>query len=221
MVQFTDQEWKAIDSSLPPSRYLRRRTDSMRRDVEAQLNFFLKYRNSLWTALWTKRAVKRIKGYVPKLRRDVAGLIDDPVFLSAGLPMGRVADYDFGPLLRNLERLQDEMDSTESRTLMMPGRKSVAPIDFLVAFLNWIQNDVTRDNVIRSNKRTEKASASTFIHLCCQKVGLSKGQVDRSLKRNISKFHNLLSHGVDLSTNPFGTRNHKSVSKRARPKSKS
>jgi hypothetical protein len=109
------------------------------------------------------------------------------------------------------------MTSAESRMSMRPGRKSVAPIGYLVTQLNWLQNAFTRDNVMRSNKRTEKARGSEFIHLCCQKVGVSKGQVDRALRRNISQFHMTLAYGADLSS----VRGHRSSSKRGRLKLKS
>ena len=123
--------------------------------------------------------------------------------------------------LRSLDRVQREMDSAEGLTSQRPGRKSTAPIDFLVTNLNWIQNDATRDNVIRSNKKTEKTKGREFIRQCCKKVGLSEGQIDRALKRNISKFHNMLSRGVDLSGNPSSSWPHVSESKRARQRLKS
>jgi hypothetical protein len=161
----------------------------MRREVEAQLNYFLKYRKSLWTALPTKRSIKKIQNYTAKLQRELEGLIDDPVFLSAGLPHGRISDNGIRALLRSLEHIQSEMEGAEGRLSMRRGRKSVSPTDFLVTFLNWIQREATRKEVVRSNKRTEKASAGIFIKLCCQKVGLSKGQVERSLKRSIARSH--------------------------------
>jgi hypothetical protein len=160
----------------------------MRREVEANLNFFLKYRKSLWTASSTKRSIKKIQNYTAKLQRELEGLIVDPVFLSAGLPHGRISDNGRA-LLRSLEHIQSEMEGAEGRLSMRPGRKSVSPTDFLVTFLNWIQRETTRKEVVRSNKRTEKASAGIFIKLCCQKVGLSEGQVERSLKRNIATSH--------------------------------
>jgi hypothetical protein len=194
--------------------------DSKRREVEARLNLFLKYRQSLWTSLRTKRSIKKVKNYATKLKAELKYLTADPVYLSAGLALGSPSSNDFSILLRALNDVQREMESAESRTSMKAGRKSTSPVDFLVSFLNWVQNDATRDNVIRSNKRTERASGSEFIHLCCRKVGLSKGQTDRALKRNISKFHSMLSYGVDLSVNPSGSRNQYSGSKRARPRSK-
>jgi hypothetical protein len=161
----------------------------MRREVEAQLNYFLKYRKSLWTASSTKRSIKKIQNYTAKLQRELEGLIVDPVFLSAGLPHGRISDNGIRPLLRSLEHIQSEMEGAEGRLSMRPGRKSVSPTVFLVTFLNWIQREATRKEVVRSNKRTEKASAGIFIKLCCQKVGLSEGQVERSLKRSIATSH--------------------------------
>jgi hypothetical protein len=221
VIRFTEQEWKAIANTLPPSKQFRRRMDSKRREVEGQLNFFLKYRQSLWTSLRTKRSIKKVKNYATKLQTELEYLTNDPVYLSAGRSMGSPSNRDFSSLLSALDNVQREMESTESRTSMKPGRKSAGPVDFLVTHLNWIQNVATRDNVIRSKKKTEKASGSNFIYLCCQKVGLSKGQVDRALMRNISKFHSMLSYSVDLSSDPFGAGNHKSGSKRARPRSKS
>jgi len=195
VVRFTDREWKAIVMVLPQSKRLQLRTASMKRDVEAKLNYFLRYRESLWTALPTKRSIKKIQNYATKLRHELEGLMDDPVFLSAGLPHGRISDGEIPKFLRDLKHIQTEMDGAEGRLSMKPGRKSVRPTDFLITFLNWIQRGLTRKEVVRSNKHTEKASAVVFIKLCCRKVGLTEGQVERSLKRTIAITHMIHSTG--------------------------
>lgn len=180
---------------LPQSKRLQLRTASMKRDVEAHLNYFLRYRGSLWTALPTKRSIKKTLNYITKLKHELDALIDDPVYLSAGLPHGWISDSKIPIFLRKLKDIQSEMEFAEGRLSMGPGRKSIGPTDFLVAFLNWIQREVTRREVVRSNKRTEKASAVEFIKLCCKKVGLSERQVERSLKRTIATTHTIHSAG--------------------------
>ena len=220
-MKFTDLEWKAIADTFPTSRSTRRLMNSSRRQVEEHLTRYVRHRQSLWTSLQTKRSIKKIENYATKLRTELEALLTDQVFFSASLPYGSASDL--GEIIRSqlkkLASLQYDMSSAENRLSMRPGRKRL-PVDFLVMHLNWIQNAVTKDNVIRSNKRADKARSSTFIHLCCRKVGLSKGQVDRALRRNISYFHKNLGNGIDLSVNPRSARKHKSSSNRARPKSK-
>jgi hypothetical protein len=222
LARFTDQEWKAISDIFSSSRAVRRRVNSRRQQVEEHLARYLRHRESLWTSLKTKRSVKKIDNYATKLRTELEALLIDPAFFSAGRPLGLTSDpvQIIRPLLKNLDWLQHDMRSAEGRLSMGPGRKKL-PVDFLVMNLNWIQNTVTNDNVIRSNKRrSDKALGSAFIHMCCQKVGLSKGQIDRALRRNISYFHKSLGDGLDVSNHPFRTRKQYSASKRARPKKK-
>ena len=56
---------------------------------------------------------------------------------------------------------------------MLPGRKPTRDIDFLVQMLSDIQAEVSRDNVQRSIKNSDKARGSKFVFLCAKKVGLS------------------------------------------------
>jgi hypothetical protein len=195
VVRFTKKEWKEVVSVLPQTRRLQSRSNRMRLDVESHLNYFLKYRKSLWTARKTKRSVNKIQSYAIKLERELELLIEDPIFLTAGLAHGRISDLRIHPLLPSLEQLQREMEGAEGRLSMRPGRKSVKPTDFLITFLNQIQHEATREQVARSNKRTNEAKVRTFIEVCCRKVGLSKGQVDRSLKRTITISHVIYSTG--------------------------
>jgi hypothetical protein len=186
VVHFTDQEWKEIVKTFPWSKKFPRNTNARRQQIEAYLNFYLKYSGSLRTSLKTKRSIEKVVRYIPKLRSELKYLIQDPVFLLSGLPNGWTSPPDFSVLFRALDDLEETMDSSAARIQKRPGRKSTAPLDFLIISLNEIQRDVTSDNVIRSNKRTDKASGSTFIHLCCRKVGVSKSQVERAIKRRVT-----------------------------------
>ena len=219
-MRFTDGEWKAIIECFPTSSDLQQRQQSMRDDVEAHLNFFLRYKQSYSTSLNTKRSINKVRNYAIKLRKELDFLANDTVYQVAGLPMGKIGNTDFDLLIKKLGWLQFDMESAASRVSMRPSRKPTGPTDFLITHLNWIQGDVTGEPVIRSNKRTERANANNFVKLCCKKVGLSQDQIDRSLKRVISKFHSALALGVDISSNPFGEPREKFASKRARPKSK-
>ena len=108
---------------------------------------------------------------------------------------------------------------------MRSGRKIIVLVDNLVESLNWIQADVTIDNVINSNKdaRARKAIGANFIALCCEKVGLSTGQIKRAIKRNVAKFHRALEYdGFDLALGEnVPEQMIRKKSKRARPRSRS
>ena len=106
---------------------------------------------------------------------------------------------------------------------MGPGRKSLQPIDGLVQFLNWIQVESSGENVRYSGKDSDRARASKFVHLCCETVGLSKGQIDRALKRNAAEYHRALEHqGIDMALDEMVDEDKRlSRGKRSRPRSRS
>jgi hypothetical protein len=172
--------------------------------VEAGLALCRSEQDALRTSLTTKRSIDKVRRYATKLRDELGKLLTDSVFLSAGQPhwhsRPRPQTDDFEPLFAALKSLHTVMETAQSRTAMRPGRKSVEPLDSLVQYLNWIQADIVGDNVIRSNKNTEKARSSDFIRICCKKVGFTDGQIERALRRNASKFHHSLEHDAfDLS----------------------
>jgi hypothetical protein len=196
VIHFTDQEWKEIVNTFPWSKKFLRNSKVRREQVEGLLNSFVKYRDSLRTSLNTKRSIKKVVGYILNLRRELGYLIRDRTFLLSERPMGWMSPPDFSVVLRALDDLEEEMDSSAARLQKKPGRKSTSPLDHLIVFLNDIQRDMTSDNVIRSNKRTDKASGSTFIHLCCRKVSVSGSQVDRAIKRRVTDTNKMAPLGL-------------------------
>jgi hypothetical protein len=168
--------------------------------------------------LKTKRSIAKIRRYATKLCNEVETLLVDRVFYVAGQPFwssrARPKRGDFDKLFSALSDLQSAMETAQSRTTMQPGRKSVQPIDNLLKFLNWIQAEASDDNVQRSAKDSDRSNSTRFVHLCCKKVGLTKGQVERALRRNISEFHAAIMHdNFDLSVG-------KAINKKYRPKSR-
>jgi hypothetical protein len=106
---------------------------------------------------------------------------------------------------------------------MKSGRKSIEPIDGLVQFLNWLQVESSGENVQHSGKDSDRAKASKFVHLCCETVDLSKGQIDRALKRNAAAYHRALEHqGIDTALDEqVVDKVRLSRAKRSRPRSRS
>jgi hypothetical protein len=164
--------------------------------VEASLALYRGERDSERTSRQTKDSIKSVRTCASRLRKELEKLLKDPVFFSAGQPpwhsRPRLSVDDFQPLLNQLEKLQLRMNEAQERTRMRPGRKSTGAIDRLVQSLNWLQARVTGDNTIRSGKASDVSRSAEFIHLCCGTVGLTKGQIDRALSRNVSEYHETL-----------------------------
>jgi hypothetical protein len=105
---------------------------------------------------------------------------------------------------------------------MRPGRKSTTLADRLVLMLNSVLAESSGNNVVRSTKLSAKARSSEFVRFCCKKVGLSDGQIDRAMKRNIADYHRTLEyHNFDLSLGEsVDEEQRRERSRRCRPRSR-
>ncbi len=74
---------------------------------------------------------------------------------------------------------------------MRPGRKSIQSIDFLIEHLNQIQGAVSGDYLKQSSNRD---TAAEFVALCCEKIGLTRRQVLRSIARRAANSHRVLTN---------------------------
>lgn len=216
----TDEEWGELSRIIPISR-------KQRLDIEVWLAVFTSERASSKTSLQTKRRIAKLRRYATKLETELHQLLEDPIFYSAGRPswsaLPRPAKDDFHLLFAQLETLQAVLEVAQTRTSMKPGRKAIEPIDGLVKQLNWVLTDIGRSQVIRSGKDSGKAESSKFIRFCCRKVGLSDGQIDRALRRNVAEYHRGLEYqAFDVSADePVNEDERRSRGKRSRPRSRS
>ncbi|MHC6157820.1 hypothetical protein ACVSQB_39440 [Bradyrhizobium elkanii] len=90
-----------------------------------------------------------------------------------------------------MQQLDPLLAAATLRMTMKPGRKSTRSIDFLIEQLNQIQGAVSGDYLKQS---TNRDTAAEFVVLCCEKVGLTRGQVLRSIKRRAANFHRVLTN---------------------------
>jgi hypothetical protein len=217
VVTFKDEEWARIaDASLLP--------EGARIQIGAAIAHYRSEVAAERTSLNTKRSVVKIRGYATKLEQGLRNLLNDPIFFTAGLPhwssIPKPQASEFKHLFENLEQLQLVMARTQSRMHMKPGRKSIQPIDALIARLNWIQASVTGDNVRRSTKIILGGRpANIYIELCCKKADsdLTQVRIDRALRRNVAKFHDILiNHGFDTSVGKYVDEHHQPKSSRSR-----
>jgi hypothetical protein len=215
-----DREWNQLCRIVPISQ-------KQKLHVEVYLAQFKSEREASRTSLATKRSISKLRRYATKLNAELNRLLADPVFYSAGQPSWsskpRPKKSDFNALIAELDNVQKILEAAQARLAMSPGRKSTRPIDGLVSQLNWMLAKSGKDNVIRSNKRSASAQSSDFIRFCCKKVGLSDGQIDRAIKRNIAEYHRALEYrGIDMARDETIDGDElQSRAKRSRPRSRS
>jgi hypothetical protein len=216
VVTFSDAEWARIAKTTPlPS--------DARWKIGAAIAHYRSEKAAEKTSLTTKRSVNRIRNYATKLDRELCRLLDDSIFFSAGLPhwssTPKPQTSDFDQLFDNLKQLQSVMEKTQSRMEMKPGRKSTRLLEGLVKRLNWIQAEVSGDNVTRSTKTLGGRAHNQYIDLCCQLADrdLTPAQIDRALSEQIAEFHDILGNdGFDTSVGKEIDEEHQPKSRRSR-----
>ncbi len=188
----SDEDWKKIAASspLPPDARLQ---------IAAAVAHYRDLVSAGKTELRTKRLVHRMRGQIAKLVKNAAELNKDHVFFRAGLPSW---SRRTGPVPTDIEALIEEVKvldqilvDAQDRMAMSPGRKSSAPLEFLIDMLAQIQARVTKRFVKRSMKNgTLLRYTNTFIRLC---VGVAdpkipSSRIDDALAKCIARHHDIL-----------------------------
>lgn len=187
-IEFWESEWARITRTvaLPSDARLR---------IGAALAWFASERRADTTSQKSKRTVEKARRYVCKLDAALREILQDEVFFSAGQPhwssRPRPNKREVEQALSALQQLDTLLVDATPRMTMKPGRKSMQSIDFLIEHLNQIQGAVSGDYLKQS---TNRDTAAEFVVLCCEKVGLTRGQVLRSIKRRAANSHRVLTN---------------------------